>query len=318
MLRDGALHLADTGGTLRSAVDTPADTHLPTVSVVVPVLTHREQLEPCIRALEAQTYPRERYNVLVVDNGGILPGDFAARWPSVSVVREDKPGSYAARNRGIVVSRGEVVCFTDADCVPTPVWIEKGVARLLATANCGIVGGRIEVAFADPERPNAVEMFEHLASFRQREYVERWQFAATANLFTSRRVFAAVGGFDERLHSLGDREWGARVARAGYGLVYADEAAVRHPARRSLRALGRRSARVAGGFFELVRSVRRPVGDLYRDVYLGLVPSWLSGSVVLSVRRRVLAGVVGVFGFVVLVRCLELLRLSLGGRTRHR
>ena len=120
MLRDDALHAAGTSSTLRSAVDTPADTHLPTVSVVVPFLTHGERLELCLRALEAQTYPRERYNVLVVDNGGILPRDFAARWPSVSVLREDKPGSYAARNRGIGVSRGEIVCFTDADCVPAP------------------------------------------------------------------------------------------------------------------------------------------------------------------------------------------------------
>ena len=72
------------------------------------------------------------------------------------------------------------------------------------------------------------------------------------------------------------------------------------------------------GFFELVRSVRRPLGDVYRDVYLGLVPNWLSSDDAGSVRRRALMGAVCVFGFVVLVRCVELLRLCLGGRTRHR
>jgi hypothetical protein len=78
-------------------------------------------------------------------------------------------------------------------------------------------------------------------------------FGATANLFTRRYVFEAVGGFDARLKSCGDREWGMRVRDAGYRLAYSDTARVFHPARRTWGELIKKTARVSGGMFELSR-----------------------------------------------------------------
>lgn len=294
-------------------------TALPTVSVIVPFRTHGERLGACLRALAEQSYPADRYSVVVVANGHRVEAERFADLPTKFYVEhEAKPGAYAARNRGVECAAGDVLAFTDADCVPAADWLEKGVRRLIGTPNCGLVGGRIDLFFADPNRPSAVEVYESFVSFRQQDYVERWHFAATANVFTHRHVFKAVGCFNDRLPSLGDREWGARVFRAGYRLVYADDATVRHPARRSFAELHERTARVAGGFFELLRSARRPAFDVYRDLCLGLAPTRLVRHRAASpaAARRARLRALCVFGFVVAVRGFELLRLSFGGRPR--
>ena len=166
--------------------------HTPFVSVVVPVFDHAERLALCLSALRKQTYPRGLYEIVVVDNGAGLSPSHAAGFECTRIISEESPGSYAARNRGVSVSQGEVIAFTDADCVPAPDWIAMGVAALLKTPETGFAAGLIAVHAEDRERPTATELYESVTAFRQREYVERWSFGATANLFTFRRVFARI------------------------------------------------------------------------------------------------------------------------------
>jgi glycosyltransferase involved in cell wall biosynthesis len=224
----------------------------PFVSVIIPVYNDAERLTRCLAALEDQTYPKDRYEVIVIDNGAgadLVP--LAASYPQVRLVAESWPGSYAARNRGLSVARGEVLAFTDSDCVPLPDWIEKGVAALLRVPDCGLVGGKVEVFFRDPKRPTAVELYESRTAFLQQEYIEVGRFAVTANLFTFRKVVDDVGVFDAELKSGGDLEWGQRVAAHGYPLVYAEDARVAHPARSSYRELYRKVARTVGGIKDM-------------------------------------------------------------------
>src|SRR6185503_20329850 len=122
------------------------------------------------------------------------------------LVREEAAGAYTARNRGVTAARGEVLAFTDADCIPGRRWLEHGVRALTRVPRCGLVAGRIEVFARDPRHPRASELYEAAAAFRQQDYVQRWRFGATANLITRREVFESVGAFDGRLRSLGDRE----------------------------------------------------------------------------------------------------------------
>lgn len=289
------------------------------MSVIVPVFGRADCLDRGLAALDAQTRPADRYEVIAVDNEtkGDL-GSLADGRQRIRVVREEIPSSYAARNRGIEEARGEIIGFTDADCIPDPEWIERGVARLTGTERCGIVAGRVELFFRDPERPTSVELYESVAAFRQREYVERWSFGATANVFTSREAIEKVGRFDDQLKSLGDLDWGRRVAEAGYRLVYAEEVRARHPARRSLSEFRRRSVRMTGGFRDLAAKKRYGVGRLLRNASLGLVPlrhlvgigpnDGLRGPV-----QRI--RVASVLTYLIAVRSLVLVRLLLGGRS---
>jgi GT2 family glycosyltransferase len=308
-------------------VEPPSEEAFPLVSVIVPVYDHGERLPETLRALADQAYPGE-WEVVVVDNGSSAGlEEIVARYPGARLVHEPRVGSYAARNRGVKEARAEILAFTDADCRPERGWLAAGVEVLRADPACGLLAGRIDVEVVDPGRPTAAELYESVAAFRQREYVERWRFGATANLFTRRGAFARVGPFDEALHSLGDRDWGRRVFEAGFTLRYTEAARVHHPARRSLRELLRRARRMTGGYYQIARSRRVSPGALLRDAPMGLASRSGMGTRSparggepgrrrpASFRERAIVAMVAVA--IVAVRAAELARLLAGGRPRR-
>ncbi|OGW75561.1 MAG: glycosyl transferase family 2 [Omnitrophica bacterium RBG_13_46_9] len=239
----------------------------PFVSVVIPVFNNASRLRKCLEALEAQTYSKDRYEVIVVDNASDEDvKKVVNQFVKAVFTREDYPSSYAARNKGISIAKGEVLAFTDSDCIPFPDWIEKGVENLLRSPKRGLVGGKIEVFFKHPDRPTAVELYESVSAFQQKAYVEKKRYAATANIFTSRNVLEDVGFFKPTLRSGGDGEWGRRVFFAGYEQVYADDTRVAHPARYSFSQLYRKHARVWGSRYEKEKDNPPTFGSLIRNI----------------------------------------------------
>jgi glycosyltransferase involved in cell wall biosynthesis len=232
---------------------------LPQISVVIPVFNDARRLRLCLTALAEQTYPRDRFEVLVVDNGSEeSPRELVESFPFYRFVEEPQPGSYAARNRGLGLARGELLAFTDSDCIPTPGWLAAGERALADQPESGFVGGRIEI-FPRDERPTAVELYDMFFGLRQHNNVAEFQHAATANMFTRRSVIDRCGPFDDRVKSGGDFEWGQRVTAEGLPGIYCEAAVVRHPARRTWSDLVRQKRRHAGGRFD-----RHAESDPYR------------------------------------------------------
>jgi glycosyltransferase involved in cell wall biosynthesis len=233
-------------------------TREPLVSVIVPVYNEPERLRGCLRALQEQTYASDRFEVIVVDNGsrddvrGVV-----AEFPGFRLEREDRPGSYAARNKGIEASKGEILAFTDSDCLPNPDWLEAGVRALADAPGCGAVGGAIRMFAPDPERLSPFDLHDLVWGMPQRVYVKRYGLAATGNLFARRFAFDRVGPFDPTFRSCGDCEWSFRLTAAGIGLGYAGDACVRHPTRSSLAAFVRRRRRITGGYHVLAPILER-------------------------------------------------------------
>ena len=226
--------------------------HLPFLSVIIPVFNEGARLRLCLEALAAQIYPKDRYEVIVVDNGSDEPPVWVGHeYPAVVFVEESRPGSYAARNRGIGLAKGEVFAFTDGDCIPDAYWLANGAKEVTADPSVGLVGGRVEFFFRDPEHPTVAELYDSVMYLNQREAVKVTGFAATANMFTSRSVLEHVGVFDPAVKSGGDREWGQRVRSRGYRLLYAEDAVVKHPARDTFAKISSRNIRVLGGHHEL-------------------------------------------------------------------
>ncbi|MBE9078742.1 glycosyltransferase [Romeria aff. gracilis LEGE 07310] len=227
----------------------------PQVSIIVPVFNDAEPLAQCLAALEQQSYPKDRYQVIVVDNGSDHLSAVEAlvgRCAQAVLAQESRPGSYAARNRGIEMAQGDAIAFTDADCIPAADWLEAGVRRLLETPNCGLVSGQIEIFPQDARCPTTTELFEMATAFPQEQHLRDMKYGATANLFTWKTVIQAVGSFNPTLKSGGDLDWGKRVYDAGYAQVYAPEVRIAHPARASLRQIRQKTVRLAGGHYDLL------------------------------------------------------------------
>jgi GT2 family glycosyltransferase len=225
-----------------------APAELPTVSVVVPVLDGLDDLVRCVDALLAQDYPADRLEILLVDNGSAVPpGPRLPVDPRLRVLREDRPGSYAARNTGVAAARGEVVAFTDADCTPDREWVRAVVAALVAEPRADMVGGGIDLDFPAGRPVTGPEWYEQLHGFPQEQYITELGFAVTANMATWRAVLDRVGGFDQTLPSGGDADFGRRVRAAGLRQRYAPAARVHHPARATWPELRAKQRRVTRG-----------------------------------------------------------------------
>ena len=297
----------------------------PLVSVIIPVFNDSQRLQKCLAALDKQTYPKERYEVIVVDNASEDNiAQVVDRFQQATYTYESQSGSYAARNRGIELARGEILAFTDSDCLPASGWIEQGVQALVSEPQCAIVGGKIELFFRDENDLTAVELYEKLMAFPQKRHIEKKHFTPTANLFTFKSMFQQVGSFNQNLKSNGDREWCQRCFAQGYQLKYAERALVLHPARYSLAQIYRRHLRIGGGRADAYREkyhnrilyiyqvIKEVVGDIL------IIPKDL--LVVLLKTRYTIIEKIQVFLVLLLLKLAangEKMRVAIGGASRN-
>ena len=202
---------------------------MPRVSVVVPHYSDFERLDLCLAALERQAFPRQQFEIVVADNDSPQGRDAVAKVVAgrARLTFVTTKGAGPARNGGVAAARGEVIAFTDSDCVPEPGWLAAGVQAL---ARSDLVGGAMRVLVNDPARITPEEAFEVLFAFDNRGYVEKKGFSVSANLFCFRSTFERVGGFSTSKVSE-DLEWCRRATAMGYALAYTPDAVVGHPAR---------------------------------------------------------------------------------------
>jgi len=292
----------------------------PDISVIIPVFNQPDELERCLAALQQQSYPLPRFEVVVVDNTpATLLAEVVERFPFARYGTETSPGSYAARNRGIDLARGELLAFTDADCQPERDWLANGARATRDLGGPGMVAGGVELTYRDPERRTATELFEMVFGFPQETYVD-WGFAATANMFTTQGTIARVGRFDGSLMSGGDMEWGQRVRDAGLPQAYAADARVSHAARSSILDLCKKSVRVAGGLQNVADRRGEGTDGLLRHAFEQLVKMWrIRGSLAdprlsRAVDKARFAVTVWLVEF---VQTLERYRVHYGGTPRR-
>jgi len=298
----------------------------PFVSVIIPVYNDAVRLQRCLQALEQQIYPSDRYEVIVVDNGStncVEIAAIAAQFKHAIVALETVPGSYVARNRGIALASGEILAFTDADCIPAANWLKQGVKHLCQSPNQGLVAGRVEIFFEDGQPVTAVALYEKVTAFPQEQLLTRLKGGATANVFTFKSVMERVGCFNPNLKARGDLEWGKRVYAAGYQQTYADDVWVAHPARSSYAELYQRSRRLVGGIYDTQQAQNSSflqqnlffVKELLKNLVPPLFFVW---NTLFDQRLETIAQKLKVAGVMLLVRYIsafELLRLKLGGQS---
>lgn len=222
------------------------------VSVIIPVYENQSGIDTCLEAIAEQDYSNKYFEVIVVDNDSIPPIQINPRIPNtIKTINCKIPGAYAARNAGIKFSHGDILVFTDSDCVPNANWLTEGVNALNRFKGRCIIGG--EVVFHLSDQPTAVELYQYLNGFMQRENIEQRKFSATANLFVTRSQMETVGNFDEQMMSGGDREWCWRAEVAGFRIVHDPNTIVFSNPRTSISGAIRQTKRVAAGRYYLNR-----------------------------------------------------------------
>lgn len=199
-------------------------TSSPTTSVVVPVRHGARTLAACLESLLRLDPAADE--IIVVDNGS-TDGTLAIldRYRDVlCVVREARVGSAAARNAGVRQARGQIIAFTDADCMVAPDWL-GAIRAPLSDDRIGVVGGRN----LSPPGANRISRYgEHVFDQAFAIHTSQPPFVISMNWASRRDLLVACGLFDPTLPRAHDVEFAYRIWRAGYTLHYAPEAIVYH------------------------------------------------------------------------------------------
>jgi cellulose synthase/poly-beta-1,6-N-acetylglucosamine synthase-like glycosyltransferase len=193
-------------------------------SVVIPVHNGAATLERCLDGLGRQSVDRSRYEVILVDDGSDDGSGALGARPGVKVVPQSRRGAAAARNRGLEAARGRIVLFLDADCVPSPDWLERMTEPLRDDGVEGVVG-----RFESGQR-NWVARLIQLDLDRRHERMARFGRIDFVNTATCGFRREALGGkpFNETFGKLEDIELSFRLAEKGVSMRYVPGAVVEH------------------------------------------------------------------------------------------
>ena len=115
----------------------------PFCSIIIPALNEERDIEACLSSLSQQTYPKERYEIIVVDNGSQDATKSLASKYADQVFERVNCNVGAVRNYGAEKAKGEILIWTDADCAVDENWIETGVS-LLQENESTIFGGGLK------------------------------------------------------------------------------------------------------------------------------------------------------------------------------
>jgi GT2 family glycosyltransferase len=221
------------------------------LTVIVPVRNGERTLADCLSSLLRTDFPAERREILVVDNGSSdRSARIAADFP-VRITSEPRPGLSHARNRGIEEAGGELLAFTDCDCVVTRSWLRELLAGFAESDAAATVGRTL----AFPPR-TATERYVA----RRRSSVGEWSerhplpYFTFSNAVVRQDVFDRIGLFDPRFRGGSeDIDLGWRFFAAGYERSIRPKAIVFHQHRTSAAGLFRQHVGYGRGQVRLMR-----------------------------------------------------------------
>ena len=216
---------------------------LPKVSVVVPTRARGELLRNCIRSLLAQDYPRDRFDIIVVEDGTnegekVVSEITTTSTVSLSYVRIPHSGLAVARNVGIEKSAGQIVAYIDDDAMAVACWLRR-LVEALRVEGCGGAGGRVSPDYPDDSLVSEVAVDGQMKSSGNSSSlpgIHEVAFVPGGNMAFWRASLTDVSGFDGAYTKRGcwreETDLCVRLRSRGYRIFYTSAAQVAHRAAR--------------------------------------------------------------------------------------
>jgi glycosyltransferase involved in cell wall biosynthesis len=206
------------------------------VSVVIPTRNRSLLLDKTIECIEAQTIPRDQYEVIVIDNDSTddtrrIIEKKSRIYSNLKSGFQEKPGAAATRNTGLRMAKGELVLFIDDDVHAEPSLIEAHLDRHRQGTNVSVIGA-VSIPWGDTTEPFLRYLRDHriLNPYTPSKGRIDFSYYHTCNVSTPTDVLMKVGGFNEAftIYGMEDIELGYRLEKAGSQMIFAPEAKAIH------------------------------------------------------------------------------------------
>ncbi len=223
-------------------------------SIVIPTYNRPQRLSDCLKALSQLDYPRDRFEVIVVDDGSstdllpvVLP--FQSRL-HLTLLKQSNAGPAAARNTGAAIASGQCLVFTDDDCMPKPNWLSALSDSFATSPHCLVGGQTLNALLNNTYSTTSQLLIDYLYQYYNSER-QCAHFFASNNFALPTELFQKLGGFDTTfpLAAGEDREFCDRWLQAGYTMTYAPNAQILHAHHLTLRTFWKQHFNYGRGAF---------------------------------------------------------------------
>lgn len=223
---------------VRSAPEQPAT--FPDVSIVIPVMNRADELRRCLTSLTRLSYPQEKLQIIVVDDGSSDDSPLVARQFGALLVSSGGTGRgpAAARNVGAAMASGEILAFIDSDCTASEEWLCELIPSFTNPA-LAAVGGQVDGMRTE----SAVDRYEAVMSSLSIGTRERTGsggsdtfYLPSCNLLVRRTAFRNAGGFKDSMHVGEDVDLTWRLRDGGWTICYLPAGNILHEHRSSIRS----------------------------------------------------------------------------------
>ena len=252
----------------------------PFISVIVPTYERPAQLAKCLCALAGQDYPRDRFEVLVVDDGSVAPLNDLIR-PlrhrlDIALLNQLHAGPAMARNCGAAHAKGSYLAFTDDDCTPVSDWLRR-LSIAFALFPESVLGGRTINELVQNAYSTASQLHVDYLYSSWNPANKEATFFASNNLALPAKCFNAIGGFDTGWNQAAgeDRDLCDRLIAHGYRLISVPDALVRHAHVLTFRTFCRQHFNYGWGAYRLHQVRAKRAGERIRfeplEFYLKMI-----------------------------------------------
>jgi mycofactocin system glycosyltransferase len=258
----------------------------PSISIIIPVKNRPQDIQECLTSLASLDYPKDKVEIIVVNDGSTDSTAKVIQTFNIKTIHLPQSiGASACRNLAAREANGDLLGFTDSDCVPHPHWL-KDLSPNFNDERVGIVGGYVSNFYnrSSLDRYEAVKSSLNMgiSPFRVEEDKSSMAYIPSCNLIIRKKAFSEAGGFQEDLHVGEDVDLCWRIRKLGYHLLYVPRGEVKHKHRNDVLQMLKR--RFDYGTSEALLYLRHK--DKRKILYLPALYSFFYGSICLGIIVR--------------------------------
>ncbi len=256
------------------------ESRLPFFSIIVPTYNRPDQLTQCLHSLAILDYPRDRFEVIIVDDGSEMSlTDIVKPFKQnldIDLIHQSNAGPAAARNRGAINAKGNFLAFTDDDCEPQAQWL-KVLADYVHKFPHTMIGGKTINKLTHNIYSKTSQLIVDIVYHHYNHNPINAGFFASNNMVIPLSAYREINGFNESFKASEDRELCDRWRFDGRRLVYAESAVIRHAHELTLRSFCRQHFAYGRGayLYHRIRRERRSGSILVEMRFHANLKNWL-------------------------------------------